>query len=87
MPSVNKHLVMQLIRCEYADRRENVIAIGNNGTGKTHVALGLVHRWPRTAARRRWDRRTWGGGPGAGGAGPVVGGGGPKVDDPLLSSY
>ena len=41
MPSVNKHLVMQLVRCEYADRRENVIAIGNSGTGKTHVALGL----------------------------------------------
>ena len=41
MPSVNKHLVMQLSRCEYVDRRENVIAIGNSGTGKTHVALGL----------------------------------------------
>ena len=41
MPSVNKHLVMQLARCEYVDRRENVIAIGNSGTGKTHVALGL----------------------------------------------
>ena len=27
MPSVNKHLVMQLARCEYADRRENVIAV------------------------------------------------------------
>ncbi len=41
MPSVNKHLVMQLARCEYVDRRENVIAIGNRGTGKTHMALGL----------------------------------------------
>ena len=41
MPSVNKHLVMQLARCEYVDRRENVIAIGNSGTAKTHVALGL----------------------------------------------
>ena len=38
---MNKHLVMQLARCEYVDRRENVIAIGNSGTGKTHVALGL----------------------------------------------
>ena len=34
MPSVNKHLVMQLARCEYLDRRENVIAIGNSGTGR-----------------------------------------------------
>ena len=41
IPSVNKQLVMQLARCEYIDRRENVIAMGNSGTGKTHVALGL----------------------------------------------
>ena len=41
MPSVSKHLVMQLARCEYIDRRENVIAAGNSGTGKTHVAFGL----------------------------------------------
>ena len=34
MPSVNKHLVMQLARCEYVDRRENVIAIGNSGTAR-----------------------------------------------------
>ena len=26
---------------DVADRRENIIAIGNSGTGKTHVALGL----------------------------------------------
>ena len=37
IPSVNKQLVMQLARCEYIDRRENVIAMGNSGTGKTHV--------------------------------------------------
>ena len=41
IPSVNKALVMQLARCEYIERRENVIAVGNSGTGKTHVALGL----------------------------------------------
>ena len=41
IPSVNKVLVMELARCEYIRRRENVIAIGNSGTGKTHVALGL----------------------------------------------
>ena len=33
---------MQLARCEYIERRENVIAIGNSGTGKTHIALGLA---------------------------------------------
>ena len=41
IPSVNKQLVMQLTRCEYVQRHENVIAMGNSGTGKTHVALGL----------------------------------------------
>ena len=41
IPTVNQALVMQLARCEYVERAENVIAIGNSGTGKTHVALGL----------------------------------------------
>ena len=41
IPSVNKALVMELARCEYIEHRENVIAVGNSGTGKTHVALGL----------------------------------------------
>ena len=41
IPSLNKSLVMELARCEYIQRRENVIAVGNSGTGKTHVALGL----------------------------------------------
>ena len=40
IPSVNKALVMELARREYVQRRENVIAVGNSGTGKTHVALG-----------------------------------------------
>jgi len=34
-------LVLELARSEYVLRRENVIALGNSGTGKTHVALGL----------------------------------------------
>ena len=38
---MNKQLVVQLARCEYVDLRENVIAMGNSGTGKTYVALGL----------------------------------------------
>lgn len=40
-PSINKPLVNELARCEYVLRRENVIALGNSGTGKTHIALGL----------------------------------------------
>lgn len=41
IPSLNKMLVLDLARCEYVLRRENVIALGNSGTGKTHVALAL----------------------------------------------
>ena len=41
IPSLNKVLVMELARWEYIGRRENVIAVGNSGTGKTHLALGM----------------------------------------------
>ena len=41
IPSLNKMLVVELARCEYVARRENIIALGNSGTGKTHIALGL----------------------------------------------
>ena len=39
--SLNKALVLELARCEYIERRENVIALGNSGTGKSHIAFGL----------------------------------------------
>ena len=39
IPSLNKALVLDLARGDYIGRRENVIALGNSGTGKTHVAL------------------------------------------------
>lgn len=41
LPSLNKLLVLELARGAYIERRENVIALGNSGTGKTHIALGL----------------------------------------------
>ena len=40
---------MELARCEYIKHRENVIAVGNSSTGKTHVALG----WGLAACQ--WD--------------------------------
>ena len=39
--SLNKMLVLELARGEFILRRENVIALGNSGTGKSHVALAL----------------------------------------------
>jgi len=41
IPSINKRLVMELARCEYISKKENVIIIGNNGTGKTHIGISL----------------------------------------------
>jgi DNA replication protein DnaC len=41
IPKLNKMQVLELARCEWIERRENVIALGPSGTGKTHVALGL----------------------------------------------
>ena len=31
----------ELARCDYISRNENIIAVGNSGTGKTHIGLGL----------------------------------------------
>jgi len=37
-PSVNKPLILELMKCEYIEQRENVILIGASGSGKTHLA-------------------------------------------------
>lgn len=41
IPALNKMQVLELARYEWIERRENVIALGPSGTGKTHIALGL----------------------------------------------
>ena len=50
IPALNKMQVLELARCEWIERRENVPmlkaclrhdALGPSGTGKTHIALGL----------------------------------------------
>ena len=40
MPSPSRMMVPEPARCDYTGRRENVIAPGNSGTGKTHIAPG-----------------------------------------------
>lgn len=39
--SINKPLYLELLRGEYIDKRENVLMMGNPGTGKTHLAVVL----------------------------------------------
>jgi DNA replication protein DnaC len=41
IPSLNKAMVLELTRCEFLLRRENILLLGNSGTGKTHLALAL----------------------------------------------
>jgi DNA replication protein DnaC len=42
-PSINKPLVLDLMRSEYLDGNENVLFMGNPGTGKTHLVTALGH--------------------------------------------
>lgn len=40
-PSINKPLILELVRGDYLDKRENILLVGNSGTGKTHLATAL----------------------------------------------
>lgn len=41
LPALNKTLVLELARCGFVERRENIIALGHSGVGKTHLVTGL----------------------------------------------
>lgn len=41
LPSLNKARVLDLAQGSYLDKRENLILMGNSGTGKTHLAISL----------------------------------------------
>jgi len=41
-PSINQPLVRELLGGHYMNLRENVLLIGNSGTGKTHLATALA---------------------------------------------
>ena len=47
IPKLNKMQVLELARCEWIDRRENDIALGPSGTGKTQVSIATPGSAPR----------------------------------------
>ena len=44
LPNVQEAVVWELASGEFVQKRENIIMIGNPGTGKTHLAIGLGRR-------------------------------------------
>ena len=42
-PGINRKLVLELVNGEYIQHKENILLIGNPGTGKTHIATALGH--------------------------------------------
>jgi DNA replication protein DnaC len=57
-PTINRLLVLDLMRGEYIDKRENVLLMGTSGTGKTHIATSLAAEACSQGKRVRFDRVT-----------------------------
>jgi DNA replication protein DnaC len=57
-PTINRLLVLDLMRCDYINKRENVLLIGASGTGKTHVATSLAVEACSQGKRVRFYRVT-----------------------------
>jgi DNA replication protein DnaC len=43
IPTLNESLMRELLRGEYLQKNENILLVGNPGTGKTHLATALGH--------------------------------------------
>lgn len=54
IPSLKKQKVMELSRCNFIEAAENLIVVGNHGTGKTHLATALAHNACRQGYKVRF---------------------------------
>ena len=41
LPKLNKQKILNFANCEFIEKAENIIMLGNAGTGKTHLAVAL----------------------------------------------
>lgn len=53
VPKLNKKYVLDLLKCQFIDKRANVVLTGPPGVGKTHLAIGFG----REACRRGYKVR------------------------------
>src|SRR5690349_7103584 len=51
-------MILELMKCEYLDRGENVLLIGGSGSGKTHLATPLAAEACARGKRVRFFRVT-----------------------------
>jgi DNA replication protein DnaC len=58
VPSVNRPMILELMRCEYVDRREDVPLIGGSGSGKTPLATAPAAEACARGKRVRFSRVT-----------------------------
>ncbi|HBK84537.1 MAG TPA: AAA family ATPase, partial [Firmicutes bacterium] len=42
LPELEPARIWQLAECNFLERKENIVFLGNPGTGKTHLASGLA---------------------------------------------
>ena len=41
LPELKKETVMELAACTFIEKKQNVVALGNSGTGKSHLSVAL----------------------------------------------
>ncbi|UWG97340.1 IS21-like element helper ATPase IstB [Dehalobacter sp. DCM] len=41
LPDLNKDVVMELATCRFVENKQNIVAVGNSGTGKTHLMTAI----------------------------------------------